>query len=67
MQIDDKELQEFMALYEAEFGEKLSENEAGEVAGNLAELYSLLAEPLSGEQRPVTTPMSSPDDPASLL
>lgn len=67
MQVSDEELQEFTALYESEFGEKLSKAEASEVAGNLAEFYSLLAEPLPGEKCPVTTPKSGPDDPASLL
>ena len=67
MQVSEEELQEFTALYEAEFGEKLSKSEASEIAGNLAELYSLLAEPLPDEKRSVNTPKSGPDDPAFLL
>lgn len=66
MQIDDKELQEFMALYEAEFGERLSKDDASEAAGNLAELYALLSEPLPEEHRPSVSPDSNPAYPAYL-
>lgn len=65
MQIDDKELQEFITLYESEFGDKLAKLEASEVAGNLAELYTLLSEPLPEEQRTTATPGSDPAGPAS--
>lgn len=50
MQISDEDLEEFMRLYTAEFGEALSKAEASEIAGRFVDLYTLLAEPLPSEQ-----------------
>jgi hypothetical protein len=46
MKIDEQDLREFMQLYEAEFSEKLSLEEARVLVGRLLELYVLLARPL---------------------
>ena len=42
-------LREFMRLHEDEFKERLSEDEAREIACRLVELYHLLAAPLPSE------------------
>jgi len=49
MAITAKRLQESMCLYEQEFGEIISEDDAREVASRLVELYQLLAAPLPSE------------------
>jgi hypothetical protein len=50
MQVSKEDLKEFRMLYAKEFGEELSDEEASEMAGRVAGLYSLLAEPLPSEQ-----------------
>lgn len=50
MQVGDEDLKEFRTLYAKEFGEELSDEEASEMAGRVADLYALLAEPLPSEQ-----------------
>ena len=64
MQISDEDLEEFMRLYTAEFGERLSKEEASEVAGRFVDLYTLLAEPLPSEQEGAAEPFA--EDPAPL-
>jgi hypothetical protein len=49
MLITAEQLQEFIGLYEEEFKDRLSEDEAREVASRLIELYQLLAQPLPSE------------------
>lgn len=49
MKIDETELYEFMKLYEDEFGEDISLNDAKEMAERIAELYEVLARPLPSE------------------
>ncbi len=49
MQLSGEDIDEFMDLYEKEFGERLLKDEASEVARNFAGLYELLAEPLPSE------------------
>lgn len=56
MQITDEDLQEFMRLYTAEFGEDLSKAEASEIAGRFVDLYMLLSEPLPSEREEITKP-----------
>lgn len=56
MQVSDEDLKEFQALYAAEFGEELSDEEASEMAGRVTDLYSLLAEPLPSEVASTVTP-----------
>ena len=46
MAIAAERLQEFIRLYEAEFKQPISEEEARETASRLVELYQLLATPL---------------------
>jgi hypothetical protein len=47
--ISEEHLQEFMRIYEQEFGESLSHAEASEMAARLVDLYELLLEPLPSE------------------
>ena len=65
MQISDEDLEEFMRLYTAEFGEALSKADASEIAGRFVDLYTLLAEPLPSEQEVAAKPSAeNPDPPA---
>jgi len=65
MQISDEDLEEFMRLYTAEFGQQLSKAEASEIAGRFVDLYMLLAEPLPSEQEGAAKPFAaSPAPPA---
>lgn len=56
MPITPERLQEFRRLYEKEFGESISEDEAREIAPRLVELYMMLAQQLPSEQRAATPP-----------
>lgn len=56
MLISDAELEEFKKRYKAAFGVELSQAEASEAAGNLAELYLFLSKPLPSEQEKSATP-----------
>lgn len=49
MTISKERLQEFIRLYEEEWKEQISEDEAREIASRLLELYQLLAEGLPSE------------------
>ena len=51
MQISDDAGNEFVQLYEKEFGERLSIPEARELASNLCELYMILLSPTPSEQK----------------
>jgi len=50
MQSDDKELEEFMALYQTEFGKEISRQDALEMATRLINLYLTIYRPLPGER-----------------
>jgi len=61
MPIAPERLQEFMRLYEEEFNEPLSEDEAREITSRLVELYMMLAEPLPSERlHLIPPPQNSP-------
>ena len=47
--LPDKELDEFIAIYEEEFGEEISRKEASEMAFRLLTFYELLARKLPNE------------------
>jgi len=49
MTFEDKDLEEFQALYEEEFGEPISEQEASIMASRLITLYEALTYPLPSE------------------
>jgi hypothetical protein len=49
MQLGDKDLAEFIELYEAEFEEPLSHEEARDMVSRLLVLYELLSKPLPEE------------------
>jgi len=49
MQISDDALNEFMALYQAEFGKELSRQDALEMTTRLINLYLIIYRPLPGE------------------
>ena len=67
MQISNDDLEEFKALYAAEFGKELSDEDASEFAGRVADLYTLLAETLPSEQERLPTQLSGePDSPSPL-
>jgi len=51
MQLDDKDLEEFIRIYEEDFGEKVSLNEARAIAHNLLLLSEKLMEPLPDEKK----------------
>lgn len=51
MQLTDKDLHEFCALWKAEFDEELSLDEARHCASQLLELCALLIRPLPSEYR----------------
>lgn len=51
MQIDSESIEEFKRIYRKEFGEKISDEEAQEMAQRLLILYELLARPVSGETK----------------
>lgn len=50
MQISKERLQDFIKLYEEEFEEQLSCDEASEITSRLIDLYILLSSPLPSEQ-----------------
>lgn len=60
MQVDNSDVQEFRTLYTAEFGEELSIKEATEIAGRVADLYTLLAESLPSESGKATPLRKAP-------
>lgn len=51
MNITEPTLHEFIGIYEEEFGERLSVDEAREVASNLIDLYLILLSPTPSEQK----------------
>lgn len=60
MQISDEILDEFILLYEEEFGETLGRPEASEVASRVLTLYELLARKLPSERpAPETKPLDA--------
>ncbi len=48
-QLSRQAIDEFKAIYEEEFGETLSEDEARETALRLLHLFGILLQPFSGE------------------
>lgn len=61
MELSEKDIEEFAALWKAEFGEELSRAEARESASALLEVYAVLARPLpESEHRP---PRPTPPSP----
>lgn len=59
MRINDSDLQEFIAIYQEEFGETLSLAEASEFAFRLVNLYTQLTKALPSEQKDVSNGMAS--------
>lgn len=60
MKISATDLQEFIAIYQEEFGETLSLAEASEIAFRLVNLYTQLTKALPSEQKDVASGESSP-------
>ena len=56
MQISDEALNEFIAIYKAEFGEEISRKDASEMAFRVLRLYGLLARKLRNGK--ATAPMA---------
>jgi len=54
MTFEDKDLNEFLTLYEEEFGEHLSIQDASHMASRLITLYEALARPLPSEKEQFT-------------
>ncbi len=50
MTFDDEGLKEFQTIYEEEFGERLSGQDASYIASRLVTLYEALARPLPSEK-----------------
>ena len=50
MELTDKDLDEFIAIWQKEFGEVITRDRARFHGGRLLELYALLMQPLPGEQ-----------------
>jgi hypothetical protein len=51
MEVDDRDIQEFIRLWKEEFKETLSPKDARQCASQLLELYGVLASPLPEERR----------------
>ena len=64
MKINNEDLQEFIKIYNKEFKEYISEEDALEMASRLVDLYTLLAEPLPSELGK-TMPRAGEDCPPS--
>lgn len=62
MKISDADLQEFIAIYQEEFGETLSLTEASEMAFLLVNLYTQLTKALPSEQNVVSTGEDHPPE-----
>jgi len=60
--LSDDDIQEFTDLYEGEYGERLSKEEASEIAWRLADLYAFLATPLPSEQSALPKPQLAEAD-----
>ncbi|OGG64949.1 hypothetical protein A3C94_01515 [Candidatus Kaiserbacteria bacterium RIFCSPHIGHO2_02_FULL_55_17] len=58
MRVSDDTLDEFMALYQAEFRKDISREDALEMAIRLVNLYQLIMRPLSDERSDCATPHS---------
>ena len=58
MQISDDALDEFITLYQAEFGKDISREDALEMAIRLLNLYQLIMRPLPHERSDRATPLS---------
>jgi hypothetical protein len=54
MTFEDKDLKEFLKLYEEEFGEPLPGQDASSMASRLVMLYEALARPLPSEKEQFT-------------
>lgn len=50
MQLSDEEISDFINVYESCYQERLSVEEAREIATRLVALYEVLARPLPGER-----------------
>ena len=50
MAVTDETIKEYIQLYEEDFGETLTMEEAREIVTRLMALYEVLCSPLSGEQ-----------------
>lgn len=57
MQIPEEALNEFIAIYKAEFGEEISRRDASEMAFRVLRLYELLAKTLPNGE--TTTPAAT--------
>ncbi len=62
MILSDEDIQEFCDLYEGEYGERLSKEEASEIAWRLVDLYVSLAEALPSEHPTPPKPQSGETD-----
>jgi hypothetical protein len=60
MSISDRALEEFIKIYEDEFGDRLARPEASDIAERLLALYRLLLRKVPDEQN--STPVSEADD-----
>lgn len=56
MQIGDEAFNEFMALYQAEFGKEISRKDALEMTTRLINLYLIIYRPLPSESNDGSTP-----------
>jgi hypothetical protein len=56
MQLEDEDIREFRALWEAEFGETLSDGEARHRASQLLALYECLVRPPRRAESPPSRP-----------
>ena len=65
MAITKERLQEFMRVYEEEFNEPISEDEARDMTHRLLELYQILAAPLPSEVKQTGELKGRPPDQAS--
>lgn len=60
MKFSDHDLQEFIAIYQEEFGETLSFAEASEMAFRLVNLYMQLTKALPSEQKDASSGVAIP-------
>jgi flagellin-specific chaperone FliS len=63
MKIADEDLDDFIAIYEKEFGSTLTRREAGDIAHRLLTLYELLLRKLPDEHTTPRAEVSDDSDP----
>jgi hypothetical protein len=66
MRITDKALKEFIQIYEVEFGEKIDETLATEIAHRVLAVYRLLRRKLPEGYTPIEQPMQRDGDHPSI-